>query len=591
LRNLYVYFWRWASWKVFDHRPTAGPHVGQGGAGIVAYITVAGFLSGPGFQRMREYLRRSCQEVWVIDASPEGHQPEVSTRLFQGVQQPVCIVLASRWNASAAGPPGQPGARVRFRALPNGHRRDKFAALAALRLDDNGWLDCPTDARAPFLPASGGVWSDFLALEDFFVYNGSGVMPGRTWVIAPDAESLQRRWQRLVQAPADEKERLFHPHLRAGKPGDKHSRKVVSSALAGFAACTVCVADETGDSLPPERYAFRSFDRQWVLPDVRVINQPNPTLWALRSDRQVFITALSRTGPTSGPAITLTGLVPDLDHYKGSFGGRVFPLWSDAAASQPNVVPALLAHLSTIYARPVAADEVVAYLAAVAAHPGYIERFRPDLASPGLRIPLTADAALFTEAVALGRRVVWLHTYGERMADAAEGRPAGRPRLPQGQRPQVPAGGAIPADEAGFPDILEYDADAQRLRIGDGCIEPVLPAVWGYEVSGKQVLPQWFSYRRKDRSKPQMGDKRPPSPLSEIQPAIWPAEYTTDLLDLINVLGLLVAMESAAADLLGRLCAGPLLTDAALRAAGALTASSIAVLTARADEGQNGELF
>ncbi|MBI5270748.1 MAG: N-6 DNA methylase [Burkholderiales bacterium] len=585
LRNLYVYFWRWASYKVFDHRPSAGAHAGQGGAGIVAFITVAGFLSGPGFQKMRAYLRERCQEVWVIDASPEGHQPEASTRIFQGVQQPVCIVMASRWSADPQDAP----ARVRYRSLPAGHRLEKFAALAALRLDDDGWQDCPADARAPFLPASGGAWADFPALEDLFVYDGSGVMPGRTWVIAPDAESLRRRWERLVRAPAEDKERLFHPHLRAGKPGDKHSRKIVSTALAGFEPRAVSVADDTGDSLPPERYAFRSFDRQLVVPDVRLINQPNPQLWALRSERQVFITAPHDRSPSNGPAVTFTGLVPDLHHYNGR-GGRVFPLWADAASTQPNVVPALLVHLTNVYGRIVEADEVVAYIAAVAAHPGYIERFRTDLTSPGLRIPMTADAALFAEAVTLGRRVVWLHTYGERMADASKGRPAGSPRLPQGQRPQVPAGGAIPADEAGFPDSLTYDAKAQRLHIGGGFVEPVLPAVWAYEVSGKQVLLQWFNYRRKDRRKPQMGDKRPPSPLSEIQPSIWPAEYTTDLLDLLNVLGLLVELEPKADDLLGRLCAGPLLSDSELRAAGAFAAAGV-VVTGRAVDGPNDQLF
>jgi hypothetical protein len=58
--------------------------------------SVAGFLNGPGFQKMRDDLRRSCHEIWVIDCSPEGHQPDVPTRVFQGVRQPVCIVLAAR---------------------------------------------------------------------------------------------------------------------------------------------------------------------------------------------------------------------------------------------------------------------------------------------------------------------------------------------------------------------------------------------------------------------------------------------------------------------------------------------------------------
>lgn len=50
LRNLYIYFWRWATWKVFDHHSSSRP-------GIVCYITVAGFLGGPGFSaNVRRYL-------------------------------------------------------------------------------------------------------------------------------------------------------------------------------------------------------------------------------------------------------------------------------------------------------------------------------------------------------------------------------------------------------------------------------------------------------------------------------------------------------------------------------------------------------
>src|SRR5438876_1797131 len=141
LRNLYVYFWRWATWKVFDHDPKAN-------TGVVCFITVAGFLNGPGFQKMRDYLRRTADAIWVIDCSPEGHQPDVPTRIFQGVQQPVCIVLVARMEKSD---PTKP-ARVHFRSLPTGPRQDKFAALAALKLDDDGWDDCSTELRAPFLP-------------------------------------------------------------------------------------------------------------------------------------------------------------------------------------------------------------------------------------------------------------------------------------------------------------------------------------------------------------------------------------------------------------------------------------------------------
>jgi hypothetical protein len=557
LRNLYIYFWRWATWKTFDHGPGSK-------TGIVCFITVAGFLSGPGFQKMRDYLRRTCDDIWVIDCSPEGHQPEVNTRIFQGVQQPVCIVLASRSAKSKSDSP----AKVHFQTLPAGHRTEKFAALGQLTIGGKAWVDCPTDWRAPFLPASTGAWSTYPALEDLFIYNGSGVMPGRTWIIAPDAESLQRRWQKLITAPAAEKETLFHPHLLKEGLGDRHTKRVVSIALAGFDPRPLPIADEHGACPPPVRYGFRSFDRQWIIPDNRVINRPNPELWTMRSDQQVFLTAFTEESPTGGPALTITGFIPDLHHYKGSFGGRVFGLWRDANASASNVRPNLLTFLAQKLG-PVSAEDVVAYIAATAAHPAFTARFQDDLSTPGLRIPFTADPKIFAEAVELGRTVIWLHTFGERMTDPAKGRPAQPPRLPASRRPNIPKAGAIPQDPAAMPDTINYDANKKRLLIGKGYVEKVEPGVWSYEVSGKQVLLQWFSYRKKNRERPIIGDRRTPSPLGNLQPDHWLAEYTTELINVLNVLGCLVDLEPAQAALLEKICADRTISTDELGAAGA----------------------
>jgi hypothetical protein len=213
----------------------------------------------------------------------------------------------------------------------------------------------------------------------------------------------------------------------------------------------------------------------------------------------------------------------------------------------------------------------MAYLAAVMAHPAFTTRFKPDLVRPGLRIPLTADATLFAEAVALGSEVIWLHCYGERFADPVSKRPKQAPRLLKGSAPRIPKGGAIPSAPEPLPDKMDYDPENYRLSIGKGYIENVTPEMWAYEVSGKQVLWHWFSYRRRDRSRPVIGEKRPPSPLDLIQPEGWLAEYTTDLLDLLNVLGRLITWEPAQADLLNRICAGPLRSAEELRSVGAFT--------------------
>lgn len=225
--------------------------------------------------------------------------------------------------------------------------------------------------------------------------------------------------------------------------------------------------------------------------------------------------------------------------------------------------------LNNKYDHSITAEDLFAYTGAVAAHSAYTARFQRDLVQPGLRIPITADAALFAEAAELGREVVWLHCFGERFADSASGRPHAPPRLPPERAPTISKEGAIPTEPERMPNRLDYDPERQRLFVGEGFIDRVPPEIWAYEVSGKQVLMQWFSYRRRDRSRPLIGDRRPPSPLDKVQPDNWLPEYTTELMNLLHVLGRLVLLESRQADLLERICEGPLLAADQLRALGA----------------------
>jgi len=544
LYNPYVYFWRWATWKVFEGHPTD--------RGVVAFISVAGFINGPGFAGMRAYLRRTCDAVWVIDCSPEGHQPEVPTRIFQGVQQPVCIAIAMRNGATA---PDKP-ATVRYTSIA-GRREEKFAALADLHLDGAGWADCPPDWGAPFLPTGDVEWRAFPTIDDLVGWSGSGTMPGRTWVVAPSPQPLRDRWRRLVEAPALEKPALLREH-----PRDRRVDTVLSDNLPGYPTPAGPLATETNNDIFPQRYGFRSFDRAWIIPDKRVINQPNPGLWRVRNaPGQIYLTGLRAHAPSTGPALTATALVPDLDHHRGSFGGRAWPLWLDSAGTVPNVIPGLLDHLSTLYATPIGGPDIFAYLAGLLAHPGYTTRFLADLLTPGLRVPLSADARLFMEAVDLGRRVLWLHTFGDRFIDAADGRPAGPPRLSPPRRPAVTQ--AIPDTEAAMPETIAYNPASALLSVGEGRITPVEPTAWTYEISGMRVVKRWFD-RRKKRP-----EGRRSSPLDDLVAGTWSPEWTTELLELLNVLTLLADLEPAQAALLEQIADGPLvsvtdLTDARL---------------------------
>ncbi len=562
LKNLYVYFWRWATLKVFGSGwEAATGYKDEDRPGIVCFITVAGFLNGPGFQKMRADLRRDCSSIWVIDCSPEGHQPNIPTRIFQGVQQPVCIVLAARTPNKDREKP----AKLKFAVLPEGRREAKFEALADLSLAADDWVDGPAGWREPFLPEQEELWASLVPFGEFLSWSCPGVKTHRTWVISPDSGTLEKRWTALQQEKDKTKqETLFHPDR------DRKPESSVTKNLGPYSTRPVSVARDDGPLVTPVRYGFRSFDRQWLPPDHRLLSQARTQLWEAHSKSQLYLTAFDAHSPTNGPAVTFTELIPDQHHYKGNFGGRAFPLWRTADAKASNIKPALLAHLTKSYGTRVTPEDAMAYIAAVLAHPAFTARFQKDLVRPGLRVPLTADAALFAKAVALGREVVWLHTYGERFADPRDGRPFGAPRLPKDKAPFIPKDGAIPGAPEPLPDDMHYDADKRRLHIGRGHIDNVPPEVWAYEVSGMNVLRQWFSYRKRDRSRPIIGDRRKPSPLGDIQPEHWPHEYTADLIDLLNVLGRLVALEPRQAALLDEILRGDMEDNAKLSAAGAL---------------------
>ncbi|QXJ22875.1 N-6 DNA methylase [Actinomadura graeca] len=532
LSNLYIYFWRWATWKVFDAHP-------EQPSGIVAFITTSGYTTGPGFAGMREYLRRTADEGWIIDVSPEGHQPEVSTRIFPGVQQPLCIGIFARYGEGDRQMP----ARIHHISL-SGRRTQKFARLEAITLDDPSWTECATGWQDRLQPPGGDDWLGYPSLGDLMPWKAPGVKPNRTWVYSPDPETLRTRWDRLIKAPRDELATLF-------KESDSRKIDSVIKPIYGFVDHKGVIGDETTSCPIPVRVAYRSFDRQWVIPDTRVHHRPSPDLWRVASNSQIFATEQHGQLVEGGPGLTFAAFVPDMDHFNGR-GGRVLPLYRDRVGLAPNLAPGVTRLLSERLGRVVTPTDVLAYIAALVAHGGYTARFGAELRTPGVRVPLTADSVLWERALAVGRRVLWLHTYGERFADPAGNRPAGPPKAPLTSRPKVQV--AIPGTPENMPDDISYDPQTTTLHIGTGQVSPVRPEVWAYVVSGMKIVKKWFGYRKKGPA------GRKSSPLDHIHPDYWPADFTTELLQLLNVLTLCVELEPEQAELLEHVCAGPLVT-------------------------------
>lgn len=545
LKNLYVYFWRWAFWKVFENsRRDFEDTLNR--AGVVCFITADGYLGGPGFSGMREYIRRKSSRGWIINVTPEGKRPPQKNAVF-AIETPVTIALFVREPDTDENTP----ADLKYIAL-HGTFQQKMEALAKIDLRSPEFANVRSDWSDKFMPITVGDWDSYPDLPDFYTSRFPGVKPNKTWVYAPSESVLQERWHELVEGNdldirAERFKETSSTKTAIGKqplPGDDTYQDSLES-----------LDDQITRELFPTvpnivRIGYRSFDRQYLFADSRLLDRARPELWEHRVPDQIFIVEQHAHYPKAGPGLYFSALIPDM-HAFNNRGGRVHPALN--TASKPNLTDEAERLLTENFGEHAPA-ELVYYLAGVTGHPGYVRTFDTELQQAGIRVPLTSDAELWSRAVQLGKYVVWLHTYGERgeplpgMTRVTDKPTDGLYSMPVYEKSM---GGAMPEKKPTF--TLGEDDIHGEIAFGASRWSNIKKAVFDYTVGGQQTIGLWAKYRLK---KP-IGRKS--SPLDDIVQQSWPSEWTTEFKELLCVLTHLVHLEPAQEKLLADILAGDLI--------------------------------
>lgn len=525
LYNLYVYFWRWAIWKVFEENT---------GPAVVSMITASSWLEGPGFLGLRRLAREVADEIVVLDLHGDNKGTRRDENVFD-IESPVAIVTLIRHGNGDRTIP----APVQY-ASYWGTRVEKLAVLSDLAAGKAELATTPASAdwhAALIPPAGGALWAAHPRLTDLFPWQQPGCKFGRTWPIATAQDALEERWSALLQeADLTERARMFvtpssgrHLYTRVG------ALDRVADLSSGASHQSI------------KRYAFRSFDRQWAFDDPRMAKTESPSLWESLSPKQVFMTSFMTRPLGYGPAATVATSVPDLHHFRGSYGGKdVIPLYRDHKGA-PNVDPKLLALLTELHrdanedAEPVTVERLFAYTFGVLAGTDYTERFHEALETPGPRVPLTANPALFARMAAHGEKLIWLQTFGER-SGYGEFPIAGSEWQSEPTRP--PTGKSE----------ISYDADTATLQVADGILTGLPAAVWAFDVSGMEIIPKWLGYRM---TKPSGRAASSDSPLDHIRPTSWSPEWSTELVEVVAAIKATLAMVPDGVALLEEIIAGP----------------------------------
>lgn len=485
--DLYIAFWRWCLWKLFESE-------GAPRRGVVSLITNRTFLAGHPYAGLRRMLRRRFDMIEIVDLRGDSRGARPAGIVEDGnvfaIQAGVCVVTAVATGTKRDGEE----AGVRY---ADAWRHGAFTARDKLELMDAGArdptaLDFVEIARRgldDFLPA-GFEGLDWPGLPECFAFTKSGVKTQRdelTYGFSPQAVSTAI--ESFQSAPDVDAWVQYYPEA------DSEAARAILEAvpttltraqrplLARFNKARTQAFDP--NAVLPRVYC--PLDQRFLYAVPSFVSRYGPELTAVWGEQNTCLYAMP-SGVGAGPAAWVHGLLPDYHAFRGSYGGYAFPLWDRRhGPGAHNLAPALLDGLTAAYGRVVAPGEVFDAIAALLSATAYTARFAWDLEEVFPHVPFPADPAAFAEAARIGAEIRAVQTFAREPAEPFRtarllGRATGVTlATPPADRAFLEAG-----DGTGFVP-LQPD---QSLRLAG------VPArVWTFAVSGYRVVPRWLAAR------------------------------------------------------------------------------------------------
>ncbi|MBK8209130.1 MAG: N-6 DNA methylase [Rhodospirillales bacterium] len=452
--DLYIAFWRWALWKLFESP-------GATGRGIVCLITNRTFLAGHPYAGLRQAMRERFDKIEVFDlrgdlrrgarAGVEGDQGvfdiQAGTAITlawatgkKEVTAPAEVVMHDAWTAGAF------SRQQKLAWLQSGVTEGRLTGGVPIA---RGLLD---DMRPAAF--SGRDW---MSLPDCFVFYSSGVQTKRDkFVYGFSRDEMMQRINLFREADEEAAKTMFH---------ESRDRKIQPARAIAF------------DPKYFREVAYRPFDNR-TLYNHRFYGDFLRTelqeVWGLGN--VCFYAMPNGTG--AGPAVWCHALLPDYHSFRGSYGGYGFPLYDRRPLGPPhNLRRSLISGLSKAYGVTVSPESIFDAMLCLLSARTYSALFAEDLEGAFPHVPFPRIASTFDEAATVGATIRELETFARAPASAFK-----VAKMQTTAKRPIHASGW---SEKGFTLCAD----------GSGLITGITNEVWNFSISGYEVLPRWLRHR------------------------------------------------------------------------------------------------
>jgi predicted helicase len=516
LQDDYVKFIRFGQWRIQ-----------RTGAGILAFITNHSYLDSPTFRGMREQLRQTFDDIYVLDLHGNSKKKErcpdgsLDGNVFD-IQLGVAIVLLVK-------EPGSSGVADVHHCEIWGSRENKYAALIDTDVSSTKWATLPHGTPTGlFVPQDTSLFEEYdkaVSIPQAMNQNGDPA-PG----IVTTQDQFAISWTR------EEAMAKVRALLATGTEGE---------ARQLFALCTQSQWNyerakkemASGGWINELRQVlYRPLDVRWTVfnSNVAVHRRLRVMRHLLQGNNLALITSRLTKGETFRHAQVTRRLAEVICMSpKTSNNGFVFPLYLyppaegavDTQAALPTASPwpegkdGRRPNLEPKFVDDVAGrlrltfvsegqgdlkatfgpEDVFHYIYAVLHSPTYRTRYAEFLKADFPRIPLTLDLGLFRTLVEKGRQLVGLHLLeSQTLSKSITSYPTpgpnvvdpGFPRYVGPGEPSPPDGKPV---EAGRVYINKGDPKA---GIRGQYFQGVPRKVWEFWVGGYQPCQKWLKDRR-----------------------------------------------------------------------------------------------